>query len=227
MWQKTGDSEVGSFRNFNLKTSTLTPWVNSSTNEYISGRVSGLAIIYSNDDNFRISTTQDGNFVGKYIESNVKQTSLGMNEVIIVSSIENITNNYLPPLLGYKSVSSERVIILETWLVNGVGAVYSKHEEKRSMFFDGIEEEQPTVITEHFLHAKPTKAVPKSFERLNPTEPQKYSWTWNGAFPWVYNSATDSWFYYLFSGNSYNAYDARSGSWFTFDSGTGAWNPSN
>jgi hypothetical protein len=53
------------------------------------------------------------------------------------------------------------------------------------------------------------------------------SWTWNGAFPWVYNSLTDSWFYYAFSGNSYNAYDARSGSWFTFDSGTGAWNPSN
>jgi hypothetical protein len=59
------------------------------------------------------------------------------------------------------------------------------------------------------------------------TNPQLDSWTWNGAFPWVYNSATDSWFYYLFSGNSYNAYDARSGSWFTFDSGTGAWNPSN
>jgi hypothetical protein len=59
------------------------------------------------------------------------------------------------------------------------------------------------------------------------TNPQLDSWTWNGAFPWVYNSASDSWFYYAFSGNSYNAYDARSGSWLTFDSGTGAWNPSN
>ncbi len=62
---------------------------------------------------------------------------------------------------------------------------------------------------------------------LNSINPQIDSWTWNGAFPWVYNSLTDSWFYYAFSGNSYNAYDARSGSWFTFDSGTGAWNPSN
>jgi hypothetical protein len=57
--------------------------------------------------------------------------------------------------------------------------------------------------------------------------PQLNSWTWNGAFPWVYNHATESWFYYAFSGDSYDAYDARSGSWFTFDSGTGAWNPSN
>ena len=57
--------------------------------------------------------------------------------------------------------------------------------------------------------------------------PQLNSWTWNGAFPWVYNHATESWFYYAFSGDSYNAYDARSGSWFTFNSGTGAWNPSN
>jgi len=53
------------------------------------------------------------------------------------------------------------------------------------------------------------------------------SWTWNGAFPWVYNNATDSWFYYAFSGNSYNAYDARNRSWFTFDSDTGKWNPYN
>lgn len=65
------------------------------------------------------------------------------------------------------------------------------------------------------------------FDQSQQSIPHLNSWTWNGAFPWVYNSLTDSWFYYAFSGNSYNAYDARSGSWFTFDSGTGAWNPSN
>ena len=37
------------------------------------------------------------------------------------------------------------------------------------------------------------------------------TWTWNGAFPWVYNHETESWFYYHFAGNTCNAYDARNG----------------
>ncbi len=88
--------------------------------------------------------------------------------------------------------------------------------------YDGsttLESIYPNIEIEGF-----TSLNASSFELLNP---QLNSWTWNGAFPWVYNSASDSWFYYAFSGNSYNAYDARSGSWFTFDSDTGTWNPYN
>ena len=48
-------------------------------------------------------------------------------------------------------------------------------------------------------------------------------WTWNGAFPWVYNSGTSSWFYYYFTDSSYNLYDARTGKWYTFDSSSKRW----
>lgn len=53
------------------------------------------------------------------------------------------------------------------------------------------------------------------------------SWTWNGSFPWVYNHETASWFYYHFAGNTYNAYDARNGNWFTFNSTSNSWVKSN
>jgi len=49
------------------------------------------------------------------------------------------------------------------------------------------------------------------------------SWTWNGAFPWVYNHDTNSWFYYHYSSNNLRAYDALNQKWFTFDSATNAW----
>jgi|GEM_PF-6069002 hypothetical protein len=48
-------------------------------------------------------------------------------------------------------------------------------------------------------------------------------WTWNGAFPWVYNSDTQSWYYYYFTDSSYNLYDARTGKWYTFDSSSKRW----
>lgn len=112
----------------------------------------------------------------------------------------------------------------------------------RNTYSDLFSEPVPNIIETKFLENYKILHVEKEFkttslnldiksynssttDHLNAT-PYLDSWTWNGAFPWVYNSATDSWFYYAFSGNSYNAYDARSGSWFTFDSGTGAWNPS-
>jgi hypothetical protein len=49
------------------------------------------------------------------------------------------------------------------------------------------------------------------------------SWTWNGAYPWVYNANTDSWFYYRFNGNACFAYDVRSSKWFAFDGQSKAW----
>jgi hypothetical protein len=49
------------------------------------------------------------------------------------------------------------------------------------------------------------------------------SWTWNGAYPWVYNANTDSWFYYYFKGSACNAYDARTSKWYTFDGQQKTW----
>ena len=60
-----------------------------------------------------------------------------------------------------------------------------------------------------------------------PSIPLLNSWTWNGAFPWVYNHETASWFYYHFAGNTCNAYDARNGNWFTFNGTSNSWVKSN
>lgn len=49
------------------------------------------------------------------------------------------------------------------------------------------------------------------------------SWTWNGAFPWIYNHGTASWFYYHFTGTGYMTYDARSGNWLNFNGATNSW----
>jgi hypothetical protein len=49
------------------------------------------------------------------------------------------------------------------------------------------------------------------------------SWTWNGAYPWVYNANTDSWFYYRFKGNACYAYDIRTSGWYAFDGPSKAW----
>lgn len=59
-------------------------------------------------------------------------------------------------------------------------------------------------------------------EHLDAT-PQLDSWTWNGAFPWVYNSVTGSWLYYYFGANTCLVYDSNSESWYTYNSGTGDW----
>ena len=62
---------------------------------------------------------------------------------------------------------------------------------------------------------------------LEKTTPLLNTWTWNGAFPWVYNHETASWFYYHFAGNTCNAYDARNGNWFTFNGTSNSWVKSN
>ena len=49
------------------------------------------------------------------------------------------------------------------------------------------------------------------------------SWTWNGAYPWVYNANTDSWFYYAFSEGKCHTYDARTSKWYTFDGQQKTW----
>jgi len=66
----------------------------------------------------------------------------------------------------------------------------------------------------------------ETFEQQQ-VQPSLGSWTWNGAFPWVYNHETASWFYYHFAGNTCNAYDARNGNWFTFNGTSNSWVKSN
>jgi hypothetical protein len=77
--------------------------------------------------------------------------------------------------------------------------------------------------TENFTYEYSTRNLsPNDFSEVSQTSGNSSSislnsWTWNGSFPWVYNHATSSWFYYSFSGGSYNVYDAKNNSWYTFN----------
>jgi hypothetical protein len=53
------------------------------------------------------------------------------------------------------------------------------------------------------------------------------AWTWNGAYPWVYNANTNSWFYYRFNSNTCYAFDVRSSKWFAFDGQSKVWGDAN
>lgn len=49
------------------------------------------------------------------------------------------------------------------------------------------------------------------------------SWMWNGAYPWVYDAVTSSWFYHSSNGNSSYVYDSRNSTWYVFNETTKAW----
>ncbi len=52
------------------------------------------------------------------------------------------------------------------------------------------------------------------------------SWMWYGAYPWVYNPTTSSWFYYSVNGDSRYVYDARTSKWFAYNESTNSWDSS-
>lgn len=83
--------------------------------------------------------------------------------------------------------------------------------------------------TENFTYEYSTRNLsPTDFSELSQTSGNSSSislnsWTWNGSFPWVYSHANSSWFYYSFSGNRYNVYDAKNNSWYTFNDADKTW----
>ena len=70
---------------------------------------------------------------------------------------------------------------------------------------------------------------PRSFletrDDMNTHPSMMQSWTWNGAFPWVYDNSSKSWFYYHSSSGGYFVYHANLKNWYKFDVSTGVWNP--
>lgn len=84
-----------------------------------------------------------------------------------------------------------------------------------------------SVYTESTLISTNYNPIVTSFSNLAQTQLENNanldSWTWNGSFPWVYNSLTDSWFYYYFAGNTCYAYDANNENWFTFNGSSNSW----
>jgi len=49
------------------------------------------------------------------------------------------------------------------------------------------------------------------------------SWMWNGAYPWIYNSSTSSWFYHSSNGNKSYVFDQRNSTWFAYEESTNLW----
>jgi hypothetical protein len=85
---------------------------------------------------------------------------------------------------------------------------------------------ESTTLETTFVSSN-VNVTPTSFSAITPTEYASTAyldaWTWVGQFPWVYNTNTDSWFYYYFKGSACNAYEARTSKWYTFDGQQKTW----
>ena len=120
-----------------------------------------------------------------------------------------------------------------TYMINGLGMLSQTYttmpvlwDNESYLTAETLNERFPTVMTSWSFHSTSLELSIKDFipltDQLLETNLLN-SWTWNGAFPWVYNHDTNSWFYYHYSTNKLNAYDALNQKWFTFDSATNAW----
>ncbi|MEK9773807.1 MAG: hypothetical protein VW576_09620 [Opitutae bacterium] len=128
------------------------------------------------------------------------------------------TEYYVKGFGRYKSISTRTT---SSWS--------EKNTNLRTQEHNTWEYPMKTVYRESTITSTNFNFTPSSF--LSNSSPQfkdnlyLNSWTWNGSFPWIYNSSTDSWFYYYFVGNNVNAYDARSSSWHTFNHSSEEWVP--
>ena len=178
----------------------------------------GLTVQYNYERNSTDVTKSEQKTTFSYGGKSIEDTLFGKLEVLKVNIKIDTLETHFPSISYDQNNTNEWSMTGEAWLVNGLGCIYKKT----------VISNLPLVIdqtTERILIAKPSNLVPKNLIVVDEAlSPQIDSWTWNGAFPWVYNSSTDSWFYYAFTGNTCNAYDARSGSWFTFNGVTGVWN---
>ena len=128
------------------------------------------------------------------------------------------TEYYVKGFGRYKSISTRTT---SSWS--------EKNTNLRTQEYNTWEYPMKTVYRESTITSTNFNSTPSSF--LSNSSPQfknnlyLNSWTWNGSFPWIYNSSTDSWFYYYFVDNKVNAYDARSSSWHTFNHSSEEWVP--
>jgi hypothetical protein len=164
------------------------------------------------------------------------------NATIYFSTLGFYTDNNVPLIKGtpYDWKSFYRTKI------NNIAPVFTTH-----LAYDSVRSNQKTYIIKNFgvykregeqntshpylksytylelFESTNIDITPGDFKEVQSNEVEKSvaldAWTWNGAYPWVYNANTDSWFYYRFNGNICYAYDVRSSKWFAFDEGNGGW----
>ncbi|MEK9773762.1 MAG: hypothetical protein VW576_09395 [Opitutae bacterium] len=121
---------------------------------------------------------------------------------------------------------------LGSYLLNMKGTISFPSEI--SMLYDG----------EYFQVPLPTQSIPTFYFQLSlqdnnfgdftknfsiPTNSSPISsdilqsWTWNGAFPWVYDHSSQSWYYYYNNDTGYFVYHSNLNNWFKFNISTGEW----
>jgi hypothetical protein len=182
----------------------------------------GLTVYYDHESNSTDVTKSEQKTTLSYGGKAIEDTLFGKLEVLKVNIKIDTLETDLPPISHDQNNTNEWSMTGEAWLVNGLGCIYKKTVFSASFLME------LNQTTERTLIVKPANLAPQNLIVVDETSsPQLDSWTWNGAFPWVYNSSTESWFYYAFTGNTCNAYDARSGSWFTYNGATGVWNQAN
>ena len=132
-------------------------------------------------------------------------------------------------------ISEEEELI---YYIKGLGVYKSlastshqSHEYNYRYLDNGYGESIPTsayteIEERNFIFSNMQLSV-ENFKSLSASEYRTNiplnSWTWNGAFPWVFSNQTNSWFYYHFAGSTCNAYDVQNGVWLTFNQLSNSW----
>lgn len=87
----------------------------------------------------------------------------------------------------------------------------------------------PSIYSQRSYTGRSYSDSPQNFteksEFSSPHSGMLQSWTWNGAFPWVYDHSSQSWYYYYFNNGGYFVYHSNLNNWFKFNISSGEWSP--
>lgn len=87
----------------------------------------------------------------------------------------------------------------------------------------------PTIYTQRSYTGRNYADLPQNFVHKtaasSPNSNILQSWTWNGAFPWVYDHSSQSWYYYYFNEKGYFLYHSNLNNWFKFNISSEEWTP--
>ena len=170
-----------------------------------------------------------------------------MDATITVGSFELDARDYTyvpsgqDPIMTFLGLSMTMEIDLNAYFLKDYGeyilnmSVDGSTPSEISFVYQGQTISQPLAQTSLAMHnqrvytSRNYADSPRSFletrDDLTAHPSMMQSWTWNGAFPWVYDNSSKSWFYYHSSSGGYFVYHANLKNWYKFDVSTGVWNP--
>ena len=191
----------------------ITPW----------GSLNAIEVRRVRDDYIQLKPNNFSYYRYAFVSRQNLSTSLYINGLGFYSS----TNTYSNVERRDSSSMSDKISLLSIDTYSDIPSWPVPEATEIELKF--IENHKMASSIQNFQSSN-VKFYPKSYlpkDELSTTTTELNAWTWNGAFPWVYNHETASWFYYHFAGNTCNAYDARNGNWFTFNGTSNSWGKSN